>query len=766
MFRSIARLGVSHPRIMITVTLLVTLFFGYQLQYLELETDLESLFISENASQEYDNLTLIVQAEDPYDAEKLAVLYDVITELEQMDAFRTPISPFTFTTFEKTGTRVRPVMPAPSGRAPETEEEIARFRKLLLSDPFAHKRVVSEDGTVFSIFFPQTRQIDEADEYYERIQQILEPLHTYFSVHVIGSIPVTVQTTHHLTHDLTLLLSLAFLFMIIFFFLGFKSARAVLLPVLIVFAGIIWSLGTMAMINYPLSLLTVSLPPIILALGSSYTIHMLNQYVRDAVGLSPEEHKEQHPFWMLDGIEKIDRTIFLAGITTLVGFLSLLFSQIDEIRQFGIGAIAGIVSSILLSLFFLPAALSLFPRPRSVTGELVLSGRLSCMMRRIGPHVIRRHRFYIILTVVLFIGTLISYPRIEQKTDYLQYYPKQDPVIQDTKFLIENVGSTQEVLLRFSAPDDAPDDGKGFFLQTDILKKLYELEKAVQELDSVSYTASFPGYIGFINEMMTGNTGVPDTRGLVILVQRIFKLADQGGYELIGNFLSEDADELVVTFNVFDPRTKLFLYDEDLRHVIDDVGRLAEEHIGDNADFAFEGWSLEFTKLTDILKKDQRNSTLLAIGGVLLISLISFLSLDFGLLTLIPLGFGLFVTYISMAVFRIPMDMASAMMSSIAIGVGVDDAIHFLLHYRRARKQLSVHDSLLDTMMITGRPIVLTTLGIVGGMLILAAASFKPIVSFGLLISLALSGACFGTIAVLPAWIYGLSRIHKKRTVE
>jgi hypothetical protein len=177
------------------------------------------------------------------------------------------------------------------------------------------------------------------------------------------------------------------------------------------------------------------------------------------------------------------------------------------------------------------------------------------------------------------------------------------------------------------------------------------------------------------------------------------------------------------------------------------------------------GMSLQYLALSDLLRQTLVKSMLLSIIFVLIIATLAFRSPVYGLLTIVPLVSGVMLNFILMALLGIPLDMTTIMVSSIAVGVGVDDAIHFLLHYRR---QVKVYpddhrQALGETLIITGRPILLTTLSIAAGLIVLALASFRPIVYFGVLVVFTLSAACASTLIVLPALLLLFDKRERAR---
>jgi len=176
----------------------------------------------------------------------------------------------------------------------------------------------------------------------------------------------------------------------------------------------------------------------------------------------------------------------------------------------------------------------------------------------------------------------------------------------------------------------------------------------------------------------------------------------------------------------------------------------------ENTEVTFSGTNAKALRFSDQLIIDQKNSQRLAYLFVLIIASIAFMSFYRGFLTLIPVAFSIMMNYIFMYIFNIPFDMVTVSFASVAIGSGVDDAIHFLLKYSSLKKddnKANVKKQINNTIRTTGRPIVLTTVSIVLGMMMLTFASYLPIKYFGLLMSIALMDSMLATIFILPSFI-------------
>ena len=190
----------------------------------------------------------------------------------------------------------------------------------------------------------------------------------------------------------------------------------------------------------------------------------------------------------------------------------------------------------------------------------------------------------------------------------------------------------------------------------------------------------------------------------------------------------------------------------ELRSLKHDIERDIGEILAPEVSAELWGSSLRYLSLSRMVNRDQWISMLISFVLIFLITSLSFRSLFYGFCSLFPLITGIMINFVAMAVLRIPLDMTTIMVSSIAIGVGVDNSIHLLIQYRKQRRLFptAIDRALINTLSTTGRPILLTTASIVGGILVLSFASFRPIVYFGVLVAITLAATAIGSLVVLP----------------
>ena len=734
---------------------IVTAFFALSLTRIKVNPNLESLLPDDdevialmdrygNGQVEENYLVVAVEAEDPLTLPGLSAFARAIEELEAFPEIKQGITPFNLISFQKQGSRLSLQPMSPGGRHPKTAEELAIFRQNLFATPFAVNFVVSRDRTVLLAFFP-TEGTENYTELMGEIDRILANLKPYYAIHITGTIPFMHTTKTYLLRDLSTLLILAGVVMLVIFYLGFRSKRAVALPILVVGIGTVWCLGFMSLIGFNLTLMSVIIPPLVLALGSSYSIHILNQYYREA------EQNSEDSRWIGGAIAHVNKTILLASVTTIAGLLSLLSVSMKQTREFAISTSFGIFACALLSLFFFPAVLYRLRSPKDRQSRQVIKGTLTRVLTNLSSGVLRYRAVILVLLAAILAFSVFAFTKIEYNTDAISYFPDRARVIKDMRFFARKIGGFEEIGITLTAPENQAN----YFLRTEVLNQLSRFESHLAENPDVCYLSSFVSYLEYANDVMYGSREIPRSRGLTLLLSRYFKVfaASEEASRILGLLSNDDFSSITMLLRIYDSADQSFIDEIGLRDVLQELDELQAEYIPPEIQIERWGPLLRYLPLSDILQRDAVRSMVIAALLIVIITAIGFRSLLYGLYAVIPLLTGIMINVVFLYLTGIPLDALTIMVSSIAIGVGVDDAIHFLIQFRKqwAKGTQDIRTAITRTMNITGRPIVLTTLAIDGGLLILGFGLFKPIVYFGLMVIITLSAACLGTVLVLPA---------------
>lgn len=426
----------------IILTLLITLFFLYFAVQVELNPDLNSLLpeddiTNQNFNEYYndgiykDNLIFTLDGDDIFTTESLPLMESITTQLEAYENIDFGIHPFSMITAENKNGRlvIVPISPH-TGDDPWTQEEVDIFKERLENDIITRNLIISQDGKMVQFYFPMQVDNEIMQQQVMEIKELLKPLEQYGNVKHLGSFFSSDRVLFYLMKDLFGLLIICFLVILIVYYLSFKAKRAVILPLTVVVFGTVWCLGMMKLLGYKLTILNIITPPLVLTLGSSYSIHILNEYYR----MSPDKdhiYTTNSKRWILKAAYHVNKTIIVACITTVAGFLSLLIARLDEFNQFGISTSLGITACAVLSLFYLPAVLSRMKNPAIHHRKSVEHGGFTKLIRLCADMVIRR--WYLIIGVFLVIigGFFFSYSRVQFETNYVYYFPDNDQLVLD-----------------------------------------------------------------------------------------------------------------------------------------------------------------------------------------------------------------------------------------------------------------------------------------------------------------------------------------------
>ena len=754
----------------------LTAFFAYHATKVKIDPDVEGM-VSErdeianliekygDAESEDDHVVVTATAEDPYLPEKLQALETAIEKIEALDGSSKSINPFNMLSFQKDGKRLEVQTMSPSNGAPDTYANALVLKKRLLSDAFAKNFVVSEDGKTLSILIPITEAARQP-EYIAKMNAIIDELGEHYKTHFTGGAVLSDAVKQYLQRDLTILLVLAVLVIIIIYYLSFRAFRSAFLTLLVVGVGTLWSIGFMALCGFTISIVSITTPPLVLTLGSSYSIHILNQYYRDSENHPKERLKElgKGRLWIADSVGHVSRTVLMAAATTVVGFLSLLATNLQPSKEFGIVTSFGIISCALLSFLLLPAALSYMRHPRRHQQKRVAEGFITQLMGKAGRFVVRRRIFITVFFGIIIVVFFLIQGNLKYETSVINYFPKREKTVQDMNFIYKEMKGYDQFTITLTAPDGK----QNYFLQPDVLSKISDFERKIMEYPDITKMFSFPSYLRYLNYVMTGEDTIPEARPLILLLSRYIKtLSSEPEFQsMIGTMANEDFSRLDIVIWGYDHESESLSRDTSLAVMMESVQQDMDRMLDPALDPAMWGVTLKIVSISDLIKRDQRVTTILSLILVFILTTLTFRSLRLGLISLVPLVTGILLNFIFMVLFKIPMDMTTVMFSIVVIGVGVDNSIHFLLRFREQEKLYGDIGTILEnTLKIAGRPIIITTTSIIGGLLILTFASFRPIIYFGLLVAIALFTAALGTLLILPAILtFGWKRRHQKKS--
>lgn len=355
--------------------------------------------------------------------------------------------------------------------------------------------------------------------------------------------------------DIKKLVPMVVALIVITLFLSFGTLRGVVLPLMTVICATLLTLTVMALLKFPLTIISSVMPVVLIATGTAYGIHMMNKYYED---VKDEKNKLKG---MSLAVKEVGIPIVLTGLTTMVGFLSLLASNLTLIRQFGFFTALGIFFALLLSIFFIPSVLSILPfQPQKKKQIGIKEGTyVESMMDGLGAFVFNREKSIFLITGLVVILAVIFIPQMSRDVNLVNYFPEKSEPRVSENLMKERFGGSQFLVIDFRA-----DDVKNPF----ILKEIELLKKYLRVVSNVKYPQSVADLVAEMNRVMNGRYLIPTSSHEV---ENLWVFLD--GQDLLGQMINNEYTEMLLYAKIDE------LDSEVANRVVTDAKRIIKEGI-------------------------------------------------------------------------------------------------------------------------------------------------------------------------------------------
>ncbi|MFO7668904.1 MAG: MMPL family transporter [Bacteroidales bacterium] len=551
---------------------------------------------------------------------------------------------------------------------------------------------------------------------------------------LLGGLPyVRYSISENINRDLAVLLPIALALMIFMLYASFKEWKGVILPFLVVIMSLIFSFGVMALLGWQISLISVLLPIMLIAIANDYGIHMIARYqelARDNESLSMIHICKQI-------YRDLKRPVIVTAFTTIGGILGLLTHTMVPAAQMGVLASIGIGYALLLSIWFLPALLSYFKpirRVRIAKKRKVVSAER--WLEKISKLVTTYPRQVIMAAAFLGILGAAGIFFIKVDTNIEGYFLGKSKVSRGIELINTKLGGSQFLSILFS----------GEVLSPELLMRMEAYEKVLMEDPAIGIVSSPVTLVkelskGFYEHDEKGYNQIP---GTVNEVYQFIEVFSMGG--------NEEAVEQFVDYNYENSRMLIRLRDgsnEEGKRLL----KKMQEMTKDDPDVRFiAGPSLSKIELADMVVNGQIKSLALAMVVIFILLTVIFRSFSAGLLSVLPLSIAILILFGLMGFFGITLDIATALISSIMIGVGIDYTIHFLWRFKKERsKGVDHREAAYLTLITTGKGIIINALSVIIGFLALTLSNFEPLRFFGGLVVISITTCLICALVLIPS---------------
>jgi predicted RND superfamily exporter protein len=614
--------------------------------------------------------------------------------------------------------------------------ELNKFREMIQPVELFKKNLISDDEKTTTITVVLAVDADR-EGVIRDIQTLIDnapkPLETY----QIGMPLVSQAMARYTENDfkrlplITLLLVAALLWII------FRNISITIVVLGAVVSSLIWTIGLMAWLQVPLSMMTMVVPVFLIAVGTAYCMHVVSTY------LDYRQHANSATQAVTASYQRVLLPTILTILTTAIGLTSLLVNRIQAIHEFALLSCFGIFSLLVILLTAFPAALLMVPqpKPRKSRREDGDDGFNKMLAFIVMLNLKYRKPVLFFISGLVLLGILgMFFIRVE--TNPIGFFKAHTPISRHFHDIYEDLSGSFPINV---VMDGVEDD---FFTNPRNIARIQKLQQYLETLPGVDKTVSFADYMQLVNYATNKYNpeyySVPKEGFEIRMLINSYKtmLGDDMLYRFI-NFNYSKANILLLT-HISSSRDFLTVKDTILSHVKTEFSEVPEWDV--------TGFGMVAAASSHLLTMGQAKSFSLTMVFIFVIMLILFLSTKVGFIAILPNAFPIIINFGIMGWLGIHLSMATSLIASIAIGLAVDDTIHYLYRYNREfKKDLDKDRALRDSILHVGRPVLFTTIAIGLGFSVLLFSSFNPTSVFGLLMVMTMLAAVVGDLLILPA---------------
>lgn len=751
---------VRHPRLIIAVVVALTVFFALGLRR-GLQLDVSPLAFVARQSQERrdfaearkdfgaeDYLLIAVVCDDVFTPGNLSRLRKLHQQIERTVGVASVLSlsnvPYA---------RSLPDGASLEGLLPESfsdPQRLAEARAVATSDRLYSGNLVSTDARTAALNVLLKSELPTVKRH-EITRQIYDLVHHagFSASYFTGDPFMQWRSTEALKTDIGIFFPLTLVLISVLLWLCFRSVVAVALPLVTIGIGLVWLIGLMAFFNAHFTILGLMLPTLMLAIGCSYMIHVLNQIgiadceLRIANSAGNEASLCNPQSDKLAAIESamqfINLPVVVSALTIIAGFLSLAFTEIPAIRSTGIYAAIGAAFTMILSLTFIPAMLAvLHTRARSFRAGL--NGSMVRLLEGTGRWATSQQKLLYVLTIILVVISFIGVLRIKIDIDYFHFFkPTAEPSVALAEINKRLLGPVVfEIIIAGKRPGEVE--------TPDVLRRIAELQDFAEHHKApngqgIDRALSVVDFIKHLNRAFHGN----DPQAYAIptdskVIGDLLSDRDQ-----LKGFLTEDGSSARIMI-----RSSLFA-SQTMAVAIRDLEKRGRELLPEFRVFA-TGTFVLLNRTSDQIADEQEQSITIALVTIFVMLAMLFRSVRVGLTALVPNLIPVLFFFGFMGWRGIPLNLTTSLVASVVLGLAVDNAVQFIVRFRRVQAHNpSLREAIIESMRLSGRPIIYANVALAVTFAIFAISNFEPISSFGLLSAVTIIGCLIEDLVLLPS---------------
>ena len=657
------------------------------------------------------------------------------------------------------------------------DENIDRERGFneILRSPVFRNFVISEDGKTSGIIvnIKKNKELENIDNkskkeiqaYRDRIKkqnhqniiQIREVIKSYEDIGKIhlGGIPMIADDMMTFIKNDIIVFGIGVLFFIIgTLWFVFRRLIWIIVPISSCFFSVIIMMGILGLLGWKVTVISSNFIALMLILTMAMNIHMSTRFIQ-----LRENKPDQNTLELISlTTKKMFWPILYTALTTIIAFLSLIFSEIKPIIDFGWMMTLGLVTSFIITFTLLPTLIS-FVSNEKISVKKKENSLITNFFSQISQ---RNHKSIIIATSLIVVISLIGITRLEVENSFINYFDKKTEIYKGMRLIDERLGGTTplDVILKFPKKqkaektnedefddwdnEDDSSDEKYWFTK-DKIDKISNVHNYLDGLPQVGKVLSFSSIID-VATLLNNNKPL----GTLEMGVLYTKIPSSIKTEIIDPYISITDNEARINLRIIDSQENLRRND-----LIKKINFDLKNKLGLKEDeFKLTGVLILFNNLLQSLFKSQILTLGLVMIGILLMFLILFKNIKLSIIGIVPNFIAAFFILGIIGLLGIPLDMMTITIAAITIGIAVDNSIHYIYRFREEFKTSNNYiETLKECHSTVGKAILNTSITIVFGFSILILSNFIPTIYFGIFTGMAMLLAMILVLTLLPTLI-------------
>ena len=590
---------------------------------------------------------------------------------------------------------------------------------------------------------------------HQNISEIRDIINKYgenAKIHLGGIPMIADDMMSYIKSDIVVFGIGVFVFIIFTLWFIFRNIKWVIMPLLGCATSVIIMIGLLGLIGWKVTVISSNFIALMLILNMAMNIHVTVRFLQ----LKKEYPNLTKKEAVLEASLKMMLPILYTVLTTICAFLSLIFSGIKPIIDFGWMMTLGLIVSLLVTFLLLPCLLNIFSSDNEIN---IKDTEKSLITKFLGSFAKKNSSLLFGTTIVIVIASIIGIFKLEVENSFINYFDKETEIYKGMKKIDDDLGGTTplNIIIKFpikqieekgddefsewDEDDKSKEEKSKYWFTRDKMDKILKVHDYLDSLPEIGKVLSFGSILRVAEDL---NKKELQSLEIAVLYS---KIPEEIKKEIVSPYISVDDDEARISVRIKDSLENLRRND-----LIKKINKELNTELGlEKSEYELAGVLILFNNLLQSLFKSQILTLGIVMLGIFIMFFILFRNITLSLIGIVPNFIAAFFILGIIGLMSIPLDMMTITIAAITIGIAVDNSIHYIYRFREEFKKINNYNKTLDRCHSTvGIAILNTSITIVFGFSILILSNFIPTIYFGIFTGIAMLLAMISVLTLLP----------------